>query len=1210
MLNNYYRRKKHVSLESVDVGEITDPAKNPSEELITQEEHVMLEKVLMQMPAEYREPLVMYYRQGKSTAEVAASLDLNESTVRTRLSRARKMLREKMADRIERSLERSGPSKAFTTAVMASVAGVALKGAGVAAAATAASTTSTGVSAVLGTVAAKIVTAAVVAVIGIGAVVGYKNLQKEEVSPKAAIAETSVVQQGEAIPGDATDVMGVENGEATNAADQRLGNVANEISANAEAVSSGQNAGSKQTAKDGQSAGASKGSGGEVAEGDRDNRRKGIMGLRVVTKETGEVIASANVSVSAYSGKNKEGKGTTNQFGRYDVEVGKEKLFSLSVAVTVEGRVPIKISYRDEGGISVPLNYKLELEKGTSIGGIIENEQGQAVEEASVYLLVPGEGYGIERPSIWDHVVKTDKEGNWRCDIMPSKLEDVWIRLGHKDYINDDHYNSTGIPTIAELRDMTGAMVMKKGLSVNGIVTDMEGKPIANAEVVQGSDRMGSHYPDTKTDENGKFSFKNANPGEMVLTVSAEGMSPDLRVVDVRSGLGEVNFTLDKGKTIHGRLINVDGNPIRGVFVAADTWRGHRSNHWRVDTNEEGSFRWDSAPADEVEFDIGKQDYMSLRNIGLTASDDPYEIVMYRPVKVRGTVVDAVSGEKIPSFNLISGTEWENNENIYWSSRDIKTCSKGEYTKIFNEPRFGYVLKVEAEGYLPGVSQVFGAEEEEVTIDFALEKGEGKAGVVYLPDGALALGAEVVLSTRGISLRNGMFTQKREYPYCETDINGMFSFKPQVEDFVIVAIHEQGWAKIYSDELDESDGIVLERWARVEGTVYLGKELGASETVNINRVYSNRQEQKPKVHIYGESIADKEGRFEFNRVVAGKVQVSREIRLSTNRSTNADNEFVKIAAGETVEVNIGGKGRPVAGRFVVPAGKEGKIDWKIGWVTMSTKLDVGKTMPKPVYPKGFAAMSKEEQHEWYLQWTQSEDMAEYRAKIEKINEQRKSYPMIVHEDGTFEVAGAISGHYQIRGTFTKKTNDRFDFDGKPIGGVEFEFDIAEIDGGISEEVLELGDIEVEVYADIKIGKPAPGFEVKDMSGNVIRLSDYRGRFVLIDQWHRHGREDAQDGLEEMGRVYEKFGGYERFAMLSVTGGNSTPPALMKEYAEYYGMKWDVGLFENSGLMGKAMRGYGIKDFPGRFLIGQNGELLGRNLQGQELIDAIETALEQ
>ena len=35
---------------------------------------------------------------------------------------------------------------------------------------------------------------------------------------------------------------------------------------------------------------------------------------------------------------------------------------------------------------------------------------------------------------------------------------------------------------------------------------------------------------------------------------------------------------------------------------------------------------------------------------------------------------------------------------------------------------------------------------------------------------------------------------------------------------------------------------------------------------------------------------------------------------------------------------------------------------------------------------------------------------------------------------------------------------------------------------------------------IKTGLPAPDFEVRDMSGDMVRLSDFRGRYVLLDFW--------------------------------------------------------------------------------------------------------------
>jgi DNA-directed RNA polymerase specialized sigma24 family protein len=48
------------------------------------------------MPASYREPLILFYREQQSVAEVATQLELTEETVKQRLSRGRSMLRSEL----------------------------------------------------------------------------------------------------------------------------------------------------------------------------------------------------------------------------------------------------------------------------------------------------------------------------------------------------------------------------------------------------------------------------------------------------------------------------------------------------------------------------------------------------------------------------------------------------------------------------------------------------------------------------------------------------------------------------------------------------------------------------------------------------------------------------------------------------------------------------------------------------------------------------------------------------------------------------------------------------------------------------------------------------------------------------------------------------------------------------------------------------------
>ena len=113
------------------------PAPEPAieENAIREEEQAILWRSIGRIPATYREPLVLFYREHQSVEAVARSLELSEDTVRQRLSRGRKLLHEEVLSFVEGALERSAPGKAFTLAVLAALPAVGVSSKATAAAA-------------------------------------------------------------------------------------------------------------------------------------------------------------------------------------------------------------------------------------------------------------------------------------------------------------------------------------------------------------------------------------------------------------------------------------------------------------------------------------------------------------------------------------------------------------------------------------------------------------------------------------------------------------------------------------------------------------------------------------------------------------------------------------------------------------------------------------------------------------------------------------------------------------------------------------------------------------------------------------------------------------------------------------------------------------------------------------------------------------------
>jgi len=105
--------------ESLEIiAEEASPEADPAAQAVSREEEALLWRALAGLPENYREPMVLFYREQQSVEEVAMGLDLTEETVRQRLSRGRSMLREEMTALVESALTRTKPGPAFTLAVM------------------------------------------------------------------------------------------------------------------------------------------------------------------------------------------------------------------------------------------------------------------------------------------------------------------------------------------------------------------------------------------------------------------------------------------------------------------------------------------------------------------------------------------------------------------------------------------------------------------------------------------------------------------------------------------------------------------------------------------------------------------------------------------------------------------------------------------------------------------------------------------------------------------------------------------------------------------------------------------------------------------------------------------------------------------------------------------------------------------------------------
>ncbi|MBB3344059.1 RNA polymerase sigma factor [Luteimonas sp. RC10] len=115
------RRDRLVAGEVADlaIAQAADPDSCPMQRIIDDESGRVAADLISELPDDSREVLLLYYREGGNSRQVAALLGLSDAAVRKRLSRARRSLREDLIARFRDFAEGSAPGTAFTVLVVA-----------------------------------------------------------------------------------------------------------------------------------------------------------------------------------------------------------------------------------------------------------------------------------------------------------------------------------------------------------------------------------------------------------------------------------------------------------------------------------------------------------------------------------------------------------------------------------------------------------------------------------------------------------------------------------------------------------------------------------------------------------------------------------------------------------------------------------------------------------------------------------------------------------------------------------------------------------------------------------------------------------------------------------------------------------------------------------------------------------------------------------
>jgi peroxiredoxin len=293
-----------------------------------------------------------------------------------------------------------------------------------------------------------------------------------------------------------------------------------------------------------------------------------------------------------------------------------------------------------------------------------------------------------------------------------------------------------------------------------------------------------------------------------------------------------------------------------------------------------------------------------------------------------------------------------------------------------------------------------------------------------------------------------------------------------------------------------------------------------------------------------------------------------------------------LGAGQAALGEDAAKTVTVTGKAALSGAKKG-ADLK---VSQAQGMMVSELKREPIpYPKNFAAMSNTEKRAWINDWIKTEEGMAYRTRMQKAYQNRKMYKFTVNEDGSFKLDKVENGNYTLQIAILKGR--------EPIA----QFSKAVVVKG---EDVSIGDVTLAVSANLGVGDEAPNFVTKTVDGKELSLSDFKGKYVLIDFWATWCG-PCRGETPNLKATFEKYRSNPKFAMIGMSLDKDGK--LPKAYADKNGLEW---VNAHPGPSDPVAKAFGVRGIPSIWLIGPDGKVVAKGLRGAAIPATIEKHLNQ
>ncbi len=942
--------------------------------------------------------------------------------------------------------------------------------------------------------------------------------------------------------------------------------------------------------------------------------------LRVLDAETGQPIAGASV-VRGYGRNVSFPAGGppllhTDAAGVLAIPDGLQ-WGGLGLGVFASGHAPRGIGENAFVGKPkpvIPPEYTVKLERGETIGGTLRDPDGQPL--AGVHVTIKGicdprrsnedpqpiEEYPFYDPTFQPDAV-TDATGRWSCPNFPNGIEVLQLDFQRADgALARFHtplarwkYSAIG----GELIDLAAAQrgnlvcVFPRGTDVRGTVLAPDGCPLAGVKITETDRRHGLRpISVSETGADGRFLLPGRDPHQFLLTLTGLGLAIRSEVVTVTPGMPELALTMHPPAALRLRVVDPDGQPVAGAKIGSV----EPALSWQGETNADGRVSWDLAPVEPTVYNLNAKG-CAQRVLPLAANGAEQTLTMYQG-DAFGTLLHVKAadetGRSLETFTVAVSRQTPGGSiNDFDPPTKVGEGHDGAYAAVVPMQLTNggdFRVWVKSAGLEPFKSDPLNVNRGGLDLPVTLRKAGSTRTVLRLPEGQPAAGASVVVPDPAQS--NGDYTQllflgekkpRVEQQHKRTvvaDAAGVVALPPGAPDALAIIVHEQGYRFIRLGELRQQAETSLLPWGRLEGTLAINGQPKAEQRLSLYP--ANFPERVSLEYILA---TDRAGHFDFPKVPAGNYTL---LCTKVSRGAWPQNHpvVVEIRAGETSRLDYRATGRTLTGRFrVVPPDAE--IDWG---------KDVGTCLLSRQFPKG---PDREGEGPAYDDYVRQEDYHRANKRYLSGNSytDRDTYQPEFASDGSFRVEGIPPGTYEWETELHKADLVEHQWKYTPLGTFKRTLVVPPVEPGGVDGPVEIGPVEIAVDTSKLPKRQTLDFAATAIDGGrEIKLSDYRGRHVLLMFWASWAPVPAEQ-LAEWKRTVEAAGVDGPLVVLGVSLDDG--PQSARQFARTNALPGTQVVLDGRAKVALT-EALSVDALPATLLLGPDGKLTARDLPPAQL----------